>query len=353
MKPWVHIIGGGLAGLSLGSELGRFKKLPGDVIISEPKPSNLTQRTFSYWFREQERLMLHPEFTSKAWRLGTQTSLVDHFGQMMIYGTSTGEQVHRHAMKLIEAHPQIHIQCESIQAMPKATHVFDSRPCAIESFKIIQSFSGIEIELPKAHRINTVDLMKSIETTTTGIRFLYKLPLGPTRILIEHTEFTSAPVSFNILDSMNLAYIKKTFGSDYRQIRYERAHIPMGFTHLEKSFGISLGARAGMTRDATGYGYKTIKSFCRETAIQLVKNNRAQTYQPSRVAKWADNMFLDVLSQRPDIIPDILVHIGRKMTGDQFAQFMAMSSPLDILRIISAAPVKPFALSLIGAYRWI
>ena len=59
MKPWVHIIGGGLAGLSLASELGRFKKLPGDVIISEPNPSNLEKRTFSYWFQEFERPMLH------------------------------------------------------------------------------------------------------------------------------------------------------------------------------------------------------------------------------------------------------------------------------------------------------
>ncbi len=353
MTPWVHIIGGGLAGLSLGSELGRFKKLPGDVIISEPKPTNLKQRTFSYWFREQERLMLYPEFTANVWRLGTPTSLVDHVGQMMIYGTSTGEQVYRHTMKLIEAHPQIHIQSESIQVMPKATHVFDSRPCAIESFKIIQSFSGIEIELPKAHGINAVDLMKSIETTSTGIRFLYKLPLGPTRILIEHTEFTTSPASFNILDSMNIAYIKNTFGTDYREIRKERAHIPMGFRHLEKSFGISIGARAGMTRDATGYGYKTIKKFCRKTAMQLVRDNRTQIYQPSRVARWTDKMFLDLLSHRPDTIPDILVHIGRKMTGDQFAQFMAMSSPLDILRVISAAPLKPFALSLIGGYRWI
>lgn len=353
MKPWIHIIGGGLAGLSLASELSRFKKLPGDVIISDPDPSNLEKRTFSYWFQESERSLLHPEYTTKAWRLGTGVSSAHHFGEAMTYGTSTGSHVYRRAIEHIQTHTQIHQQCESIQTMPVATHVFDSRPCSIDSFKIIQSFSGVEIELSEPHRIDFVDLMKSIESTDTGIRFLYVLPLGPKRILVEHTEFTTHPASLEILSSLNLAYIKKTFGINFQLIRHEKAHIPMGFKKPETSFGISLGARAGMTRDATGYGYKTIKKFSRQTAISLVKSDRVRPYHQSRVARWTDDLFLDLIRHRPDTIPDILVHIGYRMKGDQFAKFMSMNSPLDVLQIVLAAPIKPFVLSLVGGYRWI
>lgn len=353
MKPWVHIIGGGLAGLSLASELGRYKKLPGDVIISEPNPSNLEKRTFSYWFQEFERPMLHPDYSTTAWRLGTSEASAHQVGGEMIYGTSTGAQVYRRAMKHIESHAQIHQQQESIKTMPDAAHVFDSRPCSIQNFKIIQSFSGIEIELSKPHKMDYVDLMKSMETTNTGLRFLYALPLGRKRILIEHTEFTTCPASFEALSLLNLEYIKKTFGASYRVIRHEKAHIPMGLEKPEPSFGIRLGARAGMTRDATGYGYKTIRQFCRQAALSLIERNQVRPFRQSKITRWADNLFLDLLQHRPDIMPYILLQIGRNMTGDQFAKFMMVNSPLDVIQMIRAAPVKPFALSLIGGYRWI
>ena len=353
MKPWVHIIGGGLAGLSLASELGRFKKLPGDVIISEPNPSSLEKRTFSYWFQEFERPMLHPEFFTTAWRLGTSEASANHFGKKMIYGTSTGARVYQRAMEHIQSHAQIHQQYDSIETIPDAAHVFDSRPCSIENFKIIQSFSGIEIELSEPHGIDYVDLMKSMETTNTGIRFLYALPLGPNRILIEHTEFTTCPASFEALSALNLEYITKNFGASYRVIRHEKAHIPMGLTKSEPSFGIRLGARAGMTRDATGYGYKTIRKFCRQTALSLIERNQVQPYRQSKITRWADNLFLDLLQHRPDTMPHILLEIGRNMDGDQFANFMMENSPLNVMQIMRAAPVKPFALSLIGGYRWI
>ena len=50
MDPWVHIIGGGLSGLSLASSLARFDDLPGRVVISEPNPEALASKTFSFWF---------------------------------------------------------------------------------------------------------------------------------------------------------------------------------------------------------------------------------------------------------------------------------------------------------------
>lgn len=48
MDPWVHIIGGGLSGLSLAASLAQFKELPGHVLISEPKPRSLAAKTFSF-----------------------------------------------------------------------------------------------------------------------------------------------------------------------------------------------------------------------------------------------------------------------------------------------------------------
>ena len=55
MDPWVHIVGGGLSGLSLAASLVEFDTLPGRVLISEPSPETLATKTFSFWFTEDER----------------------------------------------------------------------------------------------------------------------------------------------------------------------------------------------------------------------------------------------------------------------------------------------------------
>ena len=56
MDPWVHIIGGGLSGLSLASSLATLGKLPGKVIVSEPNLDALVSKTFSFWFNAAEQI---------------------------------------------------------------------------------------------------------------------------------------------------------------------------------------------------------------------------------------------------------------------------------------------------------
>ena len=53
MDTWVHIVGGGLSGLSLASALARHQVLPGPVLISEPEPERLAQKTFSFWLTDE------------------------------------------------------------------------------------------------------------------------------------------------------------------------------------------------------------------------------------------------------------------------------------------------------------
>ena len=46
---WVHIVGGGMSGLSLAAELASYGNLPGKVIVSEPQTIFSKNQTFSYW----------------------------------------------------------------------------------------------------------------------------------------------------------------------------------------------------------------------------------------------------------------------------------------------------------------
>ena len=108
-----------------------------------------------------------------------------------------------------------------------------------------------------------------------------------------------------------------------------------------------------MTRDATGYGYRTIRYACDVIAKDLVKYNSTKPYRRFKMTDWADQLFLNLIKQRPDVIPNTLLQIANKMSPDRFAAFMMMRSPIDLIHMFRAAPVKPFTCALLGRYQWI
>ena len=354
MDPWVHIIGGGLSGLSLASSLAEFNDLPGEVVVSEPELEKLATKTFSFWFTKDEAKFLAPEYTCRTWTLSTTTSQTTHHGEKFEYGTRSGQHVLDTAIQKIADHPQITITTEPLQNRPTAQHIFDSRPCDISSFQLIQSFAGTEVIFNKPHQVEMVSLMDQMQATETGIRFVYVLPLTPTRLLVEHTEFTTLPADLSALHNLNHSYLSDHFDESSFQIaRTEEAHIPMGFKQESTHWGIPLGARAGMTRDATGYGYRTIRYACQVMAQDLIKKNTIKPYQKSWLATWADSLFLNLIERRPDVIPSILFQIANTMKPDRFAAFMMMRSSFDLMHMVRAAPVKPFTCALLGRYQWI
>lgn len=354
MDPWAHIIGGGLSGLSLASSLAKLGNLPGKVVVSEPNLDALVSKTFSFWFTAAEENFLKPEFSSDTWTLSTSDLQVTQQGSSFRYGTRTGRNVLESALRAIDLHPQIHIVKEAVHAQPKASHCFDSRPCNIDSFELTQSFFGTEVLFDQPHGISQIGLMNEMQRITNGIRFIYTLPLGPHRLLVEHTDFVTSPSDFSILKDLNERYLQQHFdASRFRITRMETANIPMGFKHQSINWGTPLGARGGMTRDATGYGYRTIRYACDVIAKDLVKYNSIKPYRRFKMTDWADQLFLNLIKQRPDVIPNTLMQIANKMSPDRFAAFMMMRSPIDLIHMFRAAPVRSFTCALLGRYQWI
>lgn len=354
MDPWVHIIGGGLSGLSLAASLAQFKKLPGQVVISEPNSRSLAAKTFSFWYTDSERPFLRPEYSSSRWTLSSGDDHVSHHGNRFEYGTRSGNHVLESALNSIDRHPQIDLVDELIHTRPKATHCFDSRPCSVDTFQLTQSFAGTEVVFEQPHGILEVGLMDCMRATDSGLQFVYLVPLGTNQLLVEHTEFTSRPADFSALDGLNISYLQQRFPHlPYRVVRTEAAHIPMGFKQEANHLGMPIGARGGMTRDATGYGYRTIRYACQQMANKLVTDNITQPFKGSSVTTWADRLFLNLIEHRPDIIPQLLMQIANRMRPDRFAAFMMMRSPVDLIHMLRAAPAKPFTCALLGRYRWI
>ena len=353
MQPWVHIIGGGLSGLSLAYALSQFDELPGAVVISDSRTDYSNDRTFSFWFEESQRALLQPEYEYASWCLSQQAEAIQHDGQQLKYGIRTAASVYQQALDAITDHPQINIHHQRLHSKPDAEHVFDSRPPALTDFRLIQSFVGTEILLPQEHQLSAVQLMENLTTTANGIEFRYVLPLGAHKLLVEHTEFTRQAGDFDNLRAHNITWLEQSFGPQYQIIREEQAHIPMGIKTSQQHWGIPLGARAGMTRAATGYGYATIMQWCHQAARSLVIDNQCAGYKTSALFEQMDTLFLNLINQRPDTIPTILMQLARGLDADTFASFMMRTRLADALRVIYHAPSKPFTYALLGKYQWI
>ena len=64
-----------------------------------------------------------------------------------------------------------------------------------------QKFVGLEVELEEAHGLERPILMDGRVPQTDGLRFVYILPLGPRRLLVEDTYFSDHPQ----LDEVSIA----------------------------------------------------------------------------------------------------------------------------------------------------
>ena len=351
-QPWVHVIGGGIAGLSLSRELAQYPDLPGPVVISDPRSQYTNDRTFAFWFLASERDQLKPYFSVDRWSISTTDQQLTQQSQRYRYGIRDAGSVYDEALQAIDAHPQMTRRIETVQSPPRATHCYDSRPPSITDFKIIQAFAGTEIRCAEPHNLTTVGLMDALTCVNHRVRFRYLIPIDAHRLLVEHTEFTAEPSDLDALEALNLQWINESYPSA-QVTRTEKASIPMGYRQALSHFGTPIGARGGMTRPATGYGYRTIQYWAKAEAARLVQSNQSRVFKPSTVHHWMDHLFLDLIRDRPDVVPQIFIAMGRRLSGDQFAQFMMREGLIDALRVVFASPKKPFSFALIGKPQWI
>jgi lycopene beta-cyclase len=351
--PWVHIVGGGLAGLSLAREIARFPDLPGRVVISESRKDYTDDRTFSFWFYRDQKPFLKPQSVHRAWSIGDADSLRVMVGDSYHYGTRSVQSFYTEAMQIIAGHPQIEWRHESVQVAPTAQCVFDSRPPKPTHFKVTQSFHGIVAKTRHPHGIEHVSLMDDLKVTDHGIRFRYLIPLSDDHLLLEHTDFTSKATDFAVLRDANEAWLTRNFPQQWECIRTEQAHIPMGVKPIQEHFGIPIGTRGAMARDATGYSYVRTQYWAQRAATQLVRERNYDPYVPPAGERWMDRLLLKLIQERPDTVPQIFKRLAAHLEPDVFARFMMEHTLGDSLRVIFASPKKPFICALIGRCQWI
>ncbi len=347
---WVHIIGAGVSGLMLALHLSKHKQLPGPVVISEAQNLITRSQSFGFWIDQPHPL---DELISMRWHSWTfslfNEKKIHQSSKKFEYALIEGNDFFEWAQHQLQLHPDITMEFNSpIKSKPKANFVFDSRPPAHPKFNAFQSFVGYEIENDDG--ITVPKLMESMQVIDNSLVFLYELPMSSGRKLIEWTAFGGHPFDLELLSFMGM----KQVGSQYI-LRTERGIIPMGLNafHSNDNFGIPIGARGGMTRDASGYGFLKMWDKTNHIAESLFYKNQCNnvTLDPNW-QKWMDSCLIKLINDAPDQLPEIFMSLASRMSGDSFARFMMNPNWLSALKVILASPKRPFLLSAFRKSKW-
>jgi len=182
------------------------------------------------------------------------------------------------------------------------------------------------------------------------------LPFSKSHALFEETRFTRS-ASEEVLETKLQASIKKKIkGVGFQECRRERGFIPMACNTKpaqQNSRIVQVGVTAGAARPSTGYAFLRIQAWALECARALSEGAlpTCQTVDPAWM-RWTDRLFLKVIEDPSNDVPEIFLALAKRMPPDHFVRFLSDSAqPTDLLRAIYALPKRPFIAELTGMPR--
>ncbi len=128
-----------------------------------------------------------------------------------------------------------------------------------------QKFLGLELEVEPDHDLREPVLMDACVRQHDGFRFMYLLPLSPTRILLEDTFFSDhAELDESAIEPAILAYARAQGFKVRNVLRRERGVLPMPWSAPLPVIGagiIQAGYRGGFFHPVTGYSFPLAVRF--------------------------------------------------------------------------------------------
>lgn len=132
-----------------------------------------------------------------------------------------------------------------------------------------QAFLGEEYELTRAWPAEEPAVMDAKAEQSAGFEFLYELPLGPDRVLLEYTRFSDEPKIDEVrARSMIAARLRAAGEGGGRLVRTEQGCLPMPFEENTPPPGpaVAGGYAGGWFHAATGYSVPLALRFAETVA---------------------------------------------------------------------------------------
>lgn len=281
----VAVLGGGLAGLSVLYHLERAGKLAGrSVVLVDPAGRKSGHdRTWSFWEREAgpfEHLVHHSwgrikvhnderdldrDLGAYTYKLIRSTEFYDYVNGVL--DGVTGLERVRAAAEAVVARPDGGVTFRAGGRAVTAGVAFSSLPLHLQPGQIKQPyldqhFRGWFVRTEKPVFDPAVATLMDFRTLQHGeTRFLYVLPVSPTRALVEVAIFSNDHLTSAGYDAILADYLAAHWTADYEVEHAEQGNIPMTtypFAARDRDL-IYVGMRGGATRPSTGYTFWAVQ----------------------------------------------------------------------------------------------
>lgn len=380
MRPDVDvlILGGGCAGLSLGSRLAdragqgcRLAQRPSDnrqVLILEERPDYSNDRTWCFWRFAPHRF---EHLVSHAW---SKMTIGAKGRTLPIDCTETPYQ-------MIEALPFYHAAQDAIarssavelalgtnvlgepqkiatgwlvqtsRGTVSASVIVDTRPPRPRQpsdATLWQSFYGQEIIFDQpVFDPPVAGLMDFAAARTDDVLFHYILPFTPQRALVETTVFGPTPAVTGLLSAQQAAVDRLARGAPFRVVRAESGVLPMGMTAQFPSHGPGhsrAGLMSGAARPSTGYAFQRIQKWADDAAAAIENGGSPSGHQNDpALCKAMDRLFLSVVRGHPDRAPDLFMRMFGGTDPARIIRFLSdRGSLVDCMAIGATLPLSLF-----------
>jgi lycopene beta-cyclase len=336
------------------------------ILILDPDTKQNNDKTYCFWSDQKEQLALQcRHLISHEW---DQVSVNRNEQETLLpkkYFHISGIDVYKELRRIIDQHHLQRIQSSVIELMPfengvkvitetttwESSFVFDSRPPKYLPLKkddahILQSFIGYVIATDEPiSNINCVDLMDFNVEQLGATQFMYVLPLGEGKTLVELTRFGLDPITQKEANPILDVYIKNRFGN-YQIQHIETGCIPMSTAAIsvEALQGvIPIGGRAGAVKPSTGYAFKNMFHHAEKLADSLKKNIKPAVITESSRFRYYDRLLLLILTKMPSQGKSIFEALFKKNKTNNVLLFLDEKTTLiQDIRIFLTLPIKPF-----------
>ena len=378
----VLIAGAGCAGLSLAVHLIETGTQDLDILLLDPREFHVRDRTWCYWPVVSHPFEAAVRHSWYRWRILTDEGDASAGSPALGYRCLPSDAFYDLALERVEKAPNVRLSrgvsvdgfrpadagviAATSEGDVVARQAFDSRPPSPGSpgrgeVEWTQHFIGLELETDRPVFNPSVATLMDFRTMDgPDVRFMYVLPFGERRALVEDTFFGG-----EIRDEAEYVqaiseYLEEHLNAGtWREIHRERGAIPMRTTPAPRATVprvTHIGVRADLARPSTGYAFLAIQRQAGLIAEQLARTGTEHPIPArrayGRAATFLDRVFLAYLERKPDAAPGLFRDLFAGVAPDRLARFMfdggTVADRLAVMRALPAGPLTRQALLGLG-----
>ena len=355
MKEFDYVIvGGGCAGLSLAYELEiNFRLKDKTLAIIETRKEYKRDRTWSFWKVTDHNF---EDCIIKSWNnftINTSESSHELSTKKYPYQSIDSGKFYQKINSKLATNTNINFFKNLNEINSKNSVIFNSVFEGVpDKSKLWQHFQGVEIETSRdVFDDEILNLMDFNCDQKNDVHFFYTLPFSKNKALIETTWLSDLEdQSLMDYDLQLENYIKNNLRiKNYKVNFVEKGAIPLFYPSIKNNDKIiNIGSVGGMTRLSTGYTFLNIQEHSKYILENIDRIEKIKKYNLGKKYKFLDNIFLKVLKNNPEKMPNIFYKMF-KCSPNTVIKFLSnKSNILEDINIISKIPKLIFIKELLN-----